>query len=73
MFQFGTPLNNEDKMPRKIKVPKNPDRVRLSTCVGKLTAYVRVGNDELAKQWAEQLVNHLKKMNLLPSNPPGMG
>lgn len=45
---------------------KDKDRVTLSQCVGKLTAYVRVDKKEDAKIWAQKLVDHLKKMDLLP-------
>jgi hypothetical protein len=50
------------------KVPKNPDRVYLSKCVGSLMAYERLGKKEEARQWANCLVRHLHKMDLLP--PP---
>lgn len=50
-------------MPKKIK---NPNRVYLATCVGKLMAYERVGKQDEARQWADALVTHLRKMDLLP-------
>lgn len=50
-------------MPKKIK---NVNRVYLATCVGKLMAYERVGKTEEARQWADCLVTHLRKMGLLP-------
>jgi len=45
---------------------KDKDRVALSQCVGKLMAYVRVGKKEEAKEWALKLVEHLKRLDLLP-------
>jgi hypothetical protein len=52
-------------MPKKASAPKDKDRVILSQCVGKVTAYVRVGNKDEAKRWARALVAHLKHMDLL--------
>lgn len=46
---------------------KDKDHVELSRCVGKITAYRRVGNDAEAKQWAWKLVEQLVKAKLLPS------
>jgi hypothetical protein len=59
-------------MPARTK--KNPDRVELCRCVGKLMAYLRLGDDELAKQWAVLTVEKLQKMKLLPidTKPPAM-
>ena len=45
---------------------KDKNRVFLSQCVGKLMAYVRLDKKEEARQWASKLVEHLKKMDLLP-------
>jgi hypothetical protein len=50
---------------RKYHTPKDKDRVMLSQCVGKLMAYLRVGNREEAKLWAKALVEHLRKMGLI--------
>jgi hypothetical protein len=61
-------LGVRDKLKKKRRTdstPKDPNRVRLSTCVGKLTAYVRVNNQDEAKLWAKALVEHLHKMGLL--------
>lgn len=51
---------------RKAISSKNPNRVYLATCVGKLMAYERVDKREEARQWAALLVEHLRKMDLLP-------
>ena len=57
-----------------VRTKKNPDRVELCRCVGKLMAYLRLGDDELAKQWAALTVEKLHKMKLLPidTKPPAM-
>lgn len=54
------------------RTKKNPDRVELCRCIGKLMAYVRLGDDEIAKQWAGLLVVKLREMGLLPpiDTPP---
>jgi hypothetical protein len=44
---------------------KDKDRVALSQCVGKVMAYLRVGQLENAKLWARKLVDQLTKMGLL--------
>jgi hypothetical protein len=46
-------------------VAKDPNRFALSQCVGKLMAYIRIGNVTEAKLWAKKLVEHLRKMGLL--------
>ncbi len=51
---------------RKARPLKDPDRVKLSTAVGKLMAYIRVNKPDEAKLWALALVEQLRKMNLLP-------
>ncbi len=45
---------------------KDKDRVYLSKCVGKLMAFIRLGDKEQAREWAKLLVDYLKKMDLLP-------
>lgn len=48
-----------------MKRKKDETRVQLSKCVGKICAYLAVGNTEQAKVWANTLVNCLKKLDLL--------
>lgn len=48
-------------------MPKNKDQVYLSKCVGSLMAYLRLGKVEAAKNWANHLVEYLKKMGLIDS------
>jgi hypothetical protein len=50
---------------------KDKDHVELSRCVGKITAYRRVGSGPDAKIWAWKLVEQLVKMKLLPDTVLG--
>ena len=44
---------------------KNKDRQFLSMCVGKIMSFYLIGRVDEARQWATQLAERLKKMELL--------
>ena len=46
---------------------KNPTRVRLMTHCGKIAAYLAVGKEKEAKEWALKLQQELIKLGLIPS------
>lgn len=45
---------------------KDKNRVILSTCVSKIMAFYLVGRCDEAREWAGKLVEHLRKMELIP-------